>query len=265
MTGREAPAAVDTGAHNLPWPPYEAKRYEYAARLRDASRIELLVRIALALVVLTSLAGAAWEALHRPRYVADYGVLLSDVAAGRVMLLDPDPDHGVVNHSVPKHLRGYEQALAWRTSRRGWYITTIPKDIDPDAAIRAQPYAKDHPNAPPLGRVPVPSGPWVPWRLFSLPVFAALLAARPQPRLLTRWGWFWLLPTPVGPPAYLLLGGSVSRGTGEPAPRQYTGWHVVAAVTVASLLLLPLRGHAPDLLTPRHAPAGSYVEPPAHP
>jgi hypothetical protein len=84
------------------------------------------------------------------------------------------------------------------------------------------------------------------WRLpgwMGWPVLAwwlgclALLVVGPRPWRATRWAWFWLLPLPFGPLAFLLLGGP-TPGLPRPADenRRLTGgWAFLLAILLGGL------------------------------
>lgn len=82
-------------------------------------------------------------------------------------------------------------------------------------------------------RVPVwVSGSAIVWSLAVL----CLLLAGPQPSRATRWAWFWLLSTPVGALAFLVLAGPTPP---LPTPREGArrltgGWALLLALAVAA-------------------------------
>ena len=119
----------------------------------------------------------------------------------------------------------------------------------------------------PLGDLPVvPEG--VLW--FLAMVAALTLIGAPQPRLLTKWGWFWALVPGIGLLPYLVFGGSTHRATTTPSGRRLNGW-VVALAPVAigmtlGLLSLGLRDVEPPnlrgVLNPAPVTTGDFREPP---
>lgn len=80
--------------------------------------------------------------------------------------------------------------------------------------------------------------------LFGLVLWLLVLGrliAGPPPWRATRWAWFWLLTTPIGPPAFLVLSGPTP---GVPAPRPTRrrltgGWALLLTLLMASILTPP--------------------------
>jgi peptidoglycan/LPS O-acetylase OafA/YrhL len=76
------------------------------------------------------------------------------------------------------------------------------------------------------------------WRgLGMLAAVALLVATGPEPRLATRWAWFWLSATGVGLLAYVLAGGSrfTSYREDEEDPR-VTGGQGLGAALLAGIV-----------------------------
>lgn len=88
----------------------------------------------------------------------------------------------------------------------------------------------------------VPS--WLLWFALAGAVGTLMvLVSGPEPRRATRWGWFWLITTVVGPPLFLVLAGPTSqlrspRGTHR---RLTGGWAFLVALLFGSFLLSSLQ------------------------
>ena len=81
-----------------------------------------------------------------------------------------------------------------------------------------------------LGGRAVPG--WVPLLAVVVSVLSLVaVALGPEPWRATRWAWFWLLSTPVGAAAFLLLSGPTPgvRHTRDPARRLTGGWGLLLA------------------------------------
>ncbi|CAM3573072.1 hypothetical protein [Nocardioides zeicaulis] len=127
-------------------------------------------------------------------------------------------------------VRGSDSAGASDTS----YVTTR----DPREVLRAVDPTLDVVDASPSERSGWTVADWrVPNGTVALVCVAAMLAVLllivggPEPRRATRWAWFWiwLLGTPIGALAFLLLGGPLARGQLSPGARRLTGgWAFLA-------------------------------------
>jgi hypothetical protein len=246
--------ADGVGAAEWPAPPSDI--VWVAEPVRAASRTEIVVRLALAAVVAGSLLLTFVAALTRPR-PTDYRALLRAANAGRLVRLDL----GLSERELALEPTLAGDVVRWRNDD-GYYEAPVPGVIDIRAAVRAQPYVAVHPDSVRLGRLESRTHDWGRFA-GGLVGFAAtvLLIGGPQPRLLTKWAWFFTFGSGFGVLAYLLLGGSwrTSR-LGLPA-RRVNGWHVAAALAAFGALGASLHPDLSRLVTPPHGDGGAYVEP----
>jgi hypothetical protein len=234
------------------WPVPDARHAWTGVGLRDMSRAERGLRLALALLALALGTVAALAATAGPRRIRDDDAVLRDAAAGRVTRID-------VNR-----LGGY---VRWQTRAGHRYQSGLPFVFDANDdgrairnAVRAQPYVAAHPASVTFERIGPPHVPFtVVAADLALWLAAVVLLVRgPQPRWLTKWGWFWAIGLPPLLAAYLVSGGSWRRG-GLGRPRRPTG-----AVTVWVLLMLVrvATGAAGNAITTwrnPHPARGSFV------
>jgi hypothetical protein len=70
-----------------------------------------------------------------------------------------------------------------------------------------------------------------------------LLISGPEPRRATRWAWFWLITTVIGPPLFLILAGPTSplRSPRETHRRLTGGWALLIALLFGSFMLSSLQ------------------------
>lgn len=176
-----------------------------AVPLSEASRTERIVHYVLAAILVGLLVVEVSDWLRRPHLVHDstpYTALLNDVAAGEATVIDDSGD-------------GY---VLWQT-RDGTTYAARRRARDLRRTIAAQPAIRRDPDAVRFGRIdapPVDSDNRRRWRETIYFLGALLLvAAGPEPRHATRWAWFWIARTGFGLLAFLLLGGSRLRTTGE--------------------------------------------------
>jgi hypothetical protein len=236
-------------------------------------RIEVVWRSALAVFVLAVYLLGLWAHVHQPRYVDDYRALLRDANAGRVVRVAP------YRSDDTSHLRDRQQTMrAWRDglvrwqTREGRYEAPLPERYgEVEAVVRAQPYVAAHPGS--VTFAPLAKPPTIPRELVSSLGFlvALTLISAPQPRLLTKWGWFWAVVNGVGLIPYLIFGGSTRRATPSPSGRRLNGWVVVLAPMAIGMLLVTSAAAgmpSPDLpslrgvLNPAPVTTGDFREPP---
>lgn len=206
--------------------PRQIRPYYTAVRLREAHPVERIVRILLAALVLAYTLLAAWGWLHRTTNVDafDQEALLRDAAAGRIVRLDDGvrPD-------------GVRTAVRWRTRNGATYQTQAPAFTDVRASVERQPYVAAHPGSITYGHIAEPP---VRFSKESGLVFLVVnglglaLILSTEPRLLTKWGWYWTFVAWVGVPAYLLFGGSALRGRPGVTERRLNAWQVIAGILV---------------------------------
>lgn len=173
-----------------------------------------------------------------------YAPLVNDVAAGRVVAIDDTRDDHIL----------------WRTNDGEVYVDLRydPVDVDLRASVAAQPYASSNPapiryeriddGLPGAGTVSGVHGLGdvvdIAGAAFVL-LGLVMIGTGPEPRHLTRWGWFWLSVTGVGLLAYLLLSGS-RRRTGPADARRRAGGVVGfvgtwVGIAVLACFTIPLR------------------------
>lgn len=193
-----------------------------AAPLRDGPLWERVLRTILALLLAAWIAHGAVQWFREARLVTGgevHGALVNDIAEGAVTTIDDSR----------------EDLVLWRL-RDGEVFAerAFPATVDLRATVAAQPYVRDHPGAVRYGAIDArdPRDRDVGDSADAAVGLAAvlLIVTGPPPRLATRWGWFWLSGTGVGPVAYLLLSGSRRRTVDDDSPR--VGGKAVFAVAV---------------------------------
>lgn len=160
--------------------------------------------------------------------------------------------------------------VRWQTED-GRYEAALPSRYsDVEEAVRAQPYVAAHPDSVTFDQLHETSVPdaWV--GMMPLLAVIALIGA-PQPRLLTKWGWFWAMALGVGLLPYLIFGGSLRRATPAPSGRRLNGWVVALTPTVIGMAAVPLfaaglrdvdRPSLRGVLNPAPVTTGDFREPP---
>jgi len=65
-----------------------------------------------------------------------------------------------------------------------------------------------------------------------------VLVSGPQPWRATRWAWFWIIPTVIGPPLFLILAGATPplRSPREQHRKLTGGWAFLVALLLQSVL-----------------------------
>ena len=208
---------------------------DYCAPLGQAPAWERVLRYALALLVVGVFGFYVVQTHRSPTRVTrnggdSYGTLLNDVADGEVVTIDDSRARYIV----------------WRTRDGDVFAEHDPDSFgwfDLRASVAAQPYVRANPSAIRYERIDAPirrDGGWIDvLARLGLLAFLSLLVTGPQPRLFTRWGWFWFAWTGVGLVAYLLFAGS-RRRTRHEAPERITGGHALFLACVTGLLLAVL-------------------------
>jgi hypothetical protein len=185
----------------------------------------------IAITVMTVLAG------HRP---STFGELKADVAAGRV-------EEVQVSGSLGPRGRGFEVVqVRWRDGLFAYETEVVearplrqaPRGRQADGAEVVGSVSDElRAVAPDLRIATSGRGNGLTWYGFAPPDWAwwalvaafagttGLLAWRPEPRSVTRWGWMWwvVLAPPVGPIAYLLLSGVASGRVWDGSDRRTGG------------------------------------------
>ena len=184
--------------------------------------------------------------------------LEADLAAGRTS------EVVVSGHGLPSGATGFEVLrVHWRTGLTAQVATVVEarplaagrhrvRDLPPEAQVIAPTLADrlhaidpttEVRTAPEAGYASTYAGLGVPaWLagvgLLSMLATLVLLIGGPEPWRATRWAWFWMLGVlpPLGPIAYLALGGPTGLVRRPPpgSARLTGGWAFVIALVVGS-------------------------------
>ncbi len=179
---------------------------------------------------------------------ATYGVLLSDVASGKVdevQYVGADASETVeLRWSVLGGLLDQYAVVrvGYGGSSDAWGETTAVTSEDPRQALRS---IDEHVTITVGPSGETPSFGFMDWRvpgpvaLLAMATWLGgllLVVGGPEPWRATRWGWawVWLLTGPLGSVAYLLLGGPLGVGRPRPGQRRLTGgWAFLLALVLS--------------------------------
>lgn len=213
----------------------------------------VVVRVGLAIALAAALLNQLGATVHRPLHALYEG--LGDGTVTSVTIELPPPEWEATGS-----FRVEWTQVGHRPARSTYDITPDPEVVAAEAELILDMVAASPGDVVLEVHPEWPLEPGVRWNVVALLGFAALvlLVLGPQPRLATRWAWFWLCF--ALPPLWIsfLLFEPVpvwSRTEQQPVGRRLTGlWAFLVAVVVAGPMLAVLMPEYADVLTGRWQP-----------